>query len=88
MLEIPSHIKAEIRRALDPLSSNWCEFNVKGSDHFKKITPNDISSDKYKKLLDAYDIDIEKVCRRMNETIAEERKKNEREVWKVRIIKF
>ncbi len=90
--ELPEDIKNEIKDALLKASSKknnaLNNIEVPGCGNFEKITIKDISSAGYTKLLEEYGIDPNEVCKEMNAAITEERKKNDRGAWKVRIIQF
>ena len=60
--------------------------DVPGSDSFDKLSLETIKGTKYSKLYN--EEELEKVCEIFNGDVHEERKKNARGAWKVRMIEY
>lgn len=60
--------------------------DVPGSNNFERMTPEVLKQTKYSLLYS--DDELEKVCEIFNNDVWEERKKNARNAWKLRIIKY
>lgn len=82
--------KEEMRKAMELSLSGETNatdnIDVPGSEAFDLVTTEAFKKTKYSMLYN--DIEIEKVCTIFNNDVHEERKKNARGAWKVRIIKY
>lgn len=80
----------DMKNAIEKSSSK--ETNKKGnidvpdSDNFEKLSVDVLKKTEYNKLYNEQE--LEKVCETFNNDVREERKKNERDAWKVRMIQY
>lgn len=84
--KLKEDIKKQIQVALKGLTSESNNIDVEGSGKFKPISLEDIKNTSYSRLYD--DSELIKICEAINHDIHEERKKNSRAAWKLRVIRY
>lgn len=83
---IMNDIRKNLQISLEGHTNADDNIDVEGSENFKHITVEDMKNTAYSKLYGAYELD--KLCSFFNEDVRQERMKNKRGAWKIRIIKF
>lgn len=79
-------MRMAIRMSLDGETNAKDNIDVPGSENFEPLSFNDLCKTNYKKLYS--EKELQKICDIFNQNVHEERMKNKRGAWKIRIIKF
>lgn len=84
--EIMNDIRKALQISLEGHTNAEDNIDVEGSENFKHLTVEEIKNTSYSKLYESDELD--KFCSFFNEDVHQERMKNNRGAWKIRIIKF